>query len=101
MLFQITMDILPAQGSAVSCERVFSSAKQTTTDEHNRLLPETIEMRQILKYSLVSQRLSLPARWGVTLAEISMFTITNELEAALKARDLESVEKLVSDVDFA
>jgi hypothetical protein len=50
---------------------------------------------------LVSQRLSLPARWGVTLAEISMFTIANELEAALKARDLESMEKLVSDVDFA
>ncbi|CAG7851001.1 SubName: Full=Uncharacterized protein {ECO:0000313/EMBL:CCA75502.1} [Serendipita indica DSM 11827] len=35
ILYQLAMDTLPAQGSAVSSERVFSSAKRTITDSCN------------------------------------------------------------------
>ena len=34
------MDILPIQGLAVPCERVFSSAKETMSARQNHILPE-------------------------------------------------------------
>src|SRR5436853_7286946 len=46
------MDIVPIPGSAVPCERVFSSAKETTTPRRNRLSPELMEAIQMLKFSV-------------------------------------------------
>jgi hypothetical protein len=46
------MDILPIQASAVPCERVFSSAKETTTDRRNKISAELMEALQILKFSI-------------------------------------------------
>jgi len=50
-IFKLAMDILPIQGSAVPCERVFSSAKETMTARRNRILPELMESLQLLKFS--------------------------------------------------
>ena len=44
------MDILPIQASSVSCERVFSSSKETTTVRRNKLHPQLVEALQILKF---------------------------------------------------
>ena len=52
------MDILAIPGSAVPCERVFSSAKETTSPRRNRIHPDLMEALQMLKFSL---------RAGVTL----------------------------------
>jgi hAT family C-terminal dimerisation region len=46
------MDILPIPGSAVPCERVFSSSKWTTTDRRNKLGPRMVKALQLLKYQL-------------------------------------------------
>jgi hAT family C-terminal dimerisation region len=46
------MDILPIQGSAVPCERVFSSGKETTTARRNRIGPELMEALQMLKFAV-------------------------------------------------
>ena len=46
------MDILPIPGSAVPCECVFSSAKETTTARRNKISPELMEALQMLKFSL-------------------------------------------------
>lgn len=51
-IFALAMDILPIQGSAVPCERVFSSGKETVTDRCNRLSSELMEALQMLKFSL-------------------------------------------------
>lgn len=51
-IFRLAMDVLPIQGSAVPCERVFSSAKETTTPRRNRISPELMEALQVLKFSL-------------------------------------------------
>lgn len=51
-IFKLAMDILPIQGSAVPCEWVFSSAKQTMTDRRNNISPELMEALQVLKYSV-------------------------------------------------
>jgi len=51
------MDILPAQASAVPCERLFSSSKETCTPRRNRINPELMEALQILKFSFRSKTL--------------------------------------------
>ena len=50
------MDILPIQASAVPCERVFSSAKETMTLRRSRLGPDLMEALQMLKFSLRNGR---------------------------------------------
>lgn len=50
------MDVLPAQASSVSSERVFSSSKLTCTQTRNKIGTRTVESLQILKYSLRQQR---------------------------------------------
>lgn len=49
-LYRVALDVLPAQASAVSCERMFSSGKETDTLRRNRLSPQLMEALQILKY---------------------------------------------------
>lgn len=99
-LFRIAMNVVPVQGSAVSCERVFSSAKRTITDERNRLVAQSIEMKQILKYDLkASSRLSFQARWNTTLAEASACTIAEELERALRSRDGKVLDQLMKELN--
>lgn len=51
------MDILPIQASSVPCERVFSSSKETCSLRRNRLLPQILEVLQILKYAYKQARL--------------------------------------------
>lgn len=53
------MDVLPAQASAVACERLFSSSKETCTPRRNRITPELMEALQILKFSFHSDNLDL------------------------------------------
>jgi len=52
------MDILPAQASAVPCERVFSSSKETCTLRRSRLSPQLMEALQVLKFSFKQDRLT-------------------------------------------
>jgi hAT family C-terminal dimerisation region len=44
------MDVLPIQASAVPCERIFSSSKETTTNRRNHLGPRMMEALQLLKF---------------------------------------------------
>lgn len=55
-IFKVACDILPCQASAVPCERVFSSSKETDTLRRNHLSPKTMEYLQILKYRIRSER---------------------------------------------
>ncbi|RXW21072.1 hypothetical protein EST38_g4780 [Candolleomyces aberdarensis] len=51
-IYRLTIDILPIAGSAVPCERVFSSAKETMPSRRGRILPSLMEALQMLKFSL-------------------------------------------------
>ena len=51
------MDILPAQASAVPCERMFSSAADTDVPDRNKLHPALMEAIQIIKFLTKQGRL--------------------------------------------
>lgn len=55
-LFALSMDIMPIQGSAVPCERVFSSSKETMTPRRNQIKPPLMEGLQLIKFSLKQPR---------------------------------------------
>lgn len=45
------MDVLAIQGSAVPCERVFSSGKETMSARRSRIKYDLMEALQMLKFS--------------------------------------------------
>ena len=64
----MALDILPIQASAVPCERVFSSSKETCTARRSRTTPELMEALQVLKYHF-RQRDPLNFMVGMTKKE--------------------------------
>ncbi|KIO23190.1 hypothetical protein M407DRAFT_44441, partial [Tulasnella calospora MUT 4182] len=49
-MYPVALDILPTQASAVCCERLFSSSKETVTKRRNKLAPALVEAIQHLKF---------------------------------------------------
>ncbi|EUC59354.1 hAT family dimerization protein, partial [Rhizoctonia solani AG-3 Rhs1AP] len=58
LIHRMAVDVLPAQASSVSSERVFSSSKLTCTRERNRISAELVEALQVVKHSVRRQRSS-------------------------------------------
>jgi hypothetical protein len=50
------MDIIPIQASAVPCERIFSSAKETMAARRNRIKSDLMEAIQLLKFTIRNGR---------------------------------------------
>ena len=74
-LFRLAIDVLPAQATAVPCERVFSSSKETCTQHHSQLGPTTMEMLQILKHLYQQERLDFTT--GILAVEDRVRDITH------------------------
>ena len=89
-LFAITLDYLPIQASAVPCERVFSSAKETDTLKQNQIHPMLIEVLQTLKFSLKKDRGSISFTNGWKTARV-------EMEVQRSAKDNMFVDLLTGD----
>jgi hAT family C-terminal dimerisation region len=89
-LFAIALDYLPIQASAVPCERVFSSAKETDTLKRNRIHPMLMEVLQTLKFSLKKDRGSISFTEGWKTARA-------EMEAQKRGKDDMLVELLTGD----
>ncbi|CAE6411444.1 unnamed protein product, partial [Rhizoctonia solani] len=52
LVFKVALNVLPAQASSVSSERVFSSSKFTCSQYRNRISAPKVEALQILKHAL-------------------------------------------------
>jgi hypothetical protein len=50
LLWKIAFDVLPVQASAVPCERVFSSSKETNALRRSSLSRIVMKILQFLKY---------------------------------------------------
>jgi hypothetical protein len=57
-LARVARDFLAIQGSAVKCERAFSSSGQTVTDRRSSLHPKTVGALQILKSAYANNHIS-------------------------------------------
>jgi len=68
--FQMAMDYLPIQASAVPCEQAFSSGAETLTPRRNRIKPAIMEALQMLKFALKKTRLNFTSDWLTT--EVAM-----------------------------
>ncbi|KAF5370272.1 hypothetical protein D9758_006873 [Tetrapyrgos nigripes] len=69
-LFRLALDVLPAQASAVPCERVFSSSKETDTDRRTRMSSVLVEVLQILKALYRDDRLNFTKSWVAKPSEL-------------------------------
>lgn len=87
--------VLPAQASAVPCERVFLSSKETDTLRRNSLSPMKMEELQILKYIFCNDRLNFTEGLICTEAELSIADISPDtvdfLMANGRANELEGM----------
>jgi hAT family C-terminal dimerisation region len=86
-IFALAMDILPIQASAVPCERVFSSGKETMTARRNRISGELMEALQLLKFSIRQGR-------GLN----ATLNFTSGLDWDIQLEDLESDAKMHKEV---
>lgn len=51
-MYRVALPLLSAQASGVTSERVFSSSKETDTLRRTSMSPATMEVLQVLKYSI-------------------------------------------------
>lgn len=79
MIFQVALDILPVQASAVPSERVFSSGKETITLKRANLAPPLMGGLQVLKFSGRQDRLNFTSHLIADEAEFSIDTISPDL----------------------
>ena len=56
LIYRVALDIMPAQASAVPCERVFSSSKETDTLRRTNLSPDLMERLQVMKHLYLQRR---------------------------------------------
>jgi hypothetical protein len=61
--YDMALDYLPIQASAVPCERVFSSSAETDTKKRNRISPLLMEALQMFKFFLKKERLVFTSGW--------------------------------------
>lgn len=89
------MDILPIQGSAVPCEQVFSSSKETMSSRRSRISPELMEALQILKFAVRKGRGDLNFTIGMDWTEeLSMLELATA--CASIPEDISSFRKCLS-----
>ncbi|KAJ6463696.1 hypothetical protein C8R47DRAFT_992438, partial [Mycena vitilis] len=74
-LYKVALDVLPVQASAVPCERVFSSSKETDALRRGNLSPAVMEMLQILKFIYRKGRISFVDGLVATEEELSVIDV--------------------------
>jgi len=83
---------MPAQGTSVPCERVFSASKETTTARRNRLKPKIVEATQILKFQAKYKR-------GMNFTEgIAIDEELNDLEEREDVRGIDDIRGILNSM---
>ena len=100
LLFPVALDILPVQASAVPCERMFSSSKETCGLRRSLLSASTLEVLQVLKQLYDDEQLNFSSR---LLAKEDDYAIDNATEGAIheliSVGNLEELQDLFKAMD--
>src|SRR5712691_8225705 len=80
LLFPIALDVLPVQASAVPCERIFSSSKETCALRRSLLSASTLEVLQVLKQLYKEEHLQFVSH---LVAKEDDYAIDHATEAAI------------------
>jgi hypothetical protein len=80
LLFPIALDVLPVQASAVPCERIFSSSKETFALRRSLLSASTLEVLQVLKQLYKDESLQFVSH---LLAKEDDYAIDHATETAI------------------
>jgi hypothetical protein len=80
LLFPVALDVLPVQASAVPCERIFSSSKETCSLRRSLLSASTLEILQVLKQIYKEEHLQFVSH---LLAKEDDYAIDHATEAAI------------------
>lgn len=99
LLWRLALDTLPMQASAVPCERVFSSSKETDALRRSSMSPLMMEMLQIMKFIYRSERLSFTDNLLSSEYELSILDIEPQVIDALMSEG--KIDELVKLVDQA
>jgi len=68
--FDMFLDFLLIQASAVPSERVFSSSAETDTKKRNRINPVLMEALQMQKFALKQSRLDFTKYWATPASDL-------------------------------
>jgi hypothetical protein len=96
--FDMSLDYLPIQASAVPSERVFSSSAETDTKKRNRIAPALMEALQLLKFGLKKDRLNFTSSWITPESEMTDTTAERDDLLAELLRDDSNMEDAVDKI---
>jgi hAT family C-terminal dimerisation region len=92
LVLKVALDVLPVQASAVPCERVFSSSKETCVLRRSLLSAGMLEVLQVLKHHYKEERLDFISHWIANeddyLIEMATEAAINELVSSAKCDEL-------------
>jgi len=81
--FEMALDYLLIQASAVPSEQVFSSSAETDTKKHNHINPVLMEALQMLKFTLKKACLNFTSGWITSERDMQAEDSEQDLLAAL------------------
>lgn len=100
LLFPVALDVLPVQASAVPCERIFSSSKETCALRRSLLSASTLEVLQVLKQLYKEENLQFVTH---LLANEDDYAIDRATEAAIheliSSGNVEELWDLINNMD--
>ena len=98
LLWRVALDILPAQASAVPCEQIFSSSKETDTGRRSNLSSFKMEELQMLKFGYRNDRMSFTDDLVCTERELSVLDMSRDVvEDLLAHRKLEELQQYIEE----
>lgn len=89
---------MPVQASAVPCERIFSSSKETFTPSQTKLSDDHIKALQILKFIYCSERESLNFFTGRLAIEDELMQA--KLDSYVMQQHLDNRPAMYADIDY-
>jgi uncharacterized protein YaeQ len=100
LLFPVALDILPVQASAVPCERIFSSSKETCALRRSLLSASVLEILQVLKHLYKEEHLQFSSHLVAKEEDYAIDHATEEaIQELISLGNIEELRDLLNSMD--